>query len=444
MTNAKLKIAILSVVGAFVLSSSNQSTAQEQVSVDDIFLPGIQLGAGARALSMGGAYSSLGGDYSAAFWNPAALADIRRVEIYGSLSHLMRDNATTFGSFSTDHDASFTKINEVGIAYPLPTLRGSLVFGFGYHRLKSYDDNFAFQWFNNTPGDSVTQAWRGNGTGGLNAWVLSGAVDVSPNMSLGVGLNFWTGGQDFEDTFRERDSEDVYSFDAFTHENTLNTDITGVNLKAGGLIRMGRMMRLGFSLATPTTFKVEEQWSERDELLLDDGVLEDSLETGTFDYKIQSPWTFSAGASLSLLNFVFSGDVEYNDWSQIEYKSEPPVFPLTETEANRLIRDNYRATLRTRLGAEFTLPLTGVSFRAGYFRDPSIRQDRDLDEDKQFLSAGVGFLVDKQVKLDVAFVHGFWKSFDSELEVPGGETDVLEHVENIKVNRVFVTLAYRL
>ncbi|MCG8605921.1 outer membrane protein transport protein, partial [bacterium] len=435
MARSKLIKIVFLFVSAFVFGLSNQVASQEQVSVDDIFLPGIQLGAGARALSMGGAYSSLGSDYSAAFWNPAALADIRRVEIYGSLSHLMRDNATNFGALSTDHDASFTQINEIGLAYPVPTVRGSLVFGFGYHRLKSYDENFAFQWFNDTPDDSVTQAWRENGTGSLNAWVLSGAVDVSPNMSLGVGLNFWTGGQDFEDTFRERDSENIYSFDAFTHENTLNTDITGVNLKAGGLIRMGRMMRLGFSVATPTTFTVEEKWSERDELVWDDGALEDSLETGTFEYKVQSPWTFSAGASLSLLNFVFSGDVEYNDWSQIQYKSEPPVFPLTEIEANRLIRDNYRATLRTRLGAEFTLPLTGISFRTGYFRDPSIRQDRDLNEDKQFLSAGVGFLVDKQVKLDVAFVHGFWKSYNSELDVPGGDTDVLEHVENIKVNR---------
>ena len=394
---------------------------------------------------------SLGGDYSAAFWNPAALADIRRVEVFGSLSHFMRENTVEFGPLAKEDDASFTKLNEFGLAYPVPTLQGSLVFGFGYHRVKSFDTNFAFQWFNDTADDSVTQAWRDNGSGNLSAWVLSGAVDVSPNMSLGIGLNFWTGGEDFEATFREQDRDDIFTFDRFTTENTLNTDISGFNVKAGGLFRMGRLMRLGLAVSTPITFKVEESWSSSEETLFDDSTFEDFVDEGVFDYKIRSPWTFSAGGSVDLLNFVFSGDLEYNDWSQIEYISEPPFDdpdlpgePLSVTKANRLIEDNYRATLRTRLGAEFTLPLTGISFRAGYFRDPSIRQDRDTDEDKQFLSAGVGFLVDKQVKLDLAFVHGFWKNFNSELEVPGGETDIFEYVEDIKVNKVFVTLAFRL
>lgn len=439
MTSTKGKIAVLFLLVVALFSSTPDGVAQEE-----IFLPGIQLGTGARALAMGGAYISLGGDYSAAFWNPAALADIRRVEVFGSLSHLRRENTVEVGQFAKEDDASFTKLNEFGLAYPVPTLQGSLVFGFGYHRVKSFDTNFAFQWFNDTPDDSVTQAWRDNGRGNLNAWVLSGAVDVSPNMSLGIGLNFWTGGEDFDATFREQDRDDIFTFDRFTTENTLNTDISGFNIKAGGLLRLSRQMRLGFAVSTPITFKVEESWSSSEETLFDDDTFEDSFDEGVFDYKIRSPWTFSAGGSIDLLNFVLSGDVEYNDWSQIEYQSEPPIGGFSETEANRLITDNYRATLRTRVGAEFTLPLTGLSFRAGYFRDPSILQNRDVNEDKQFLSAGLGFLVDKQVKLDVAFVHGFWKNFNSELEVPGGETDIFEYVEDIKVNKVFVTLAFRL
>ncbi|HEX9652552.1 MAG TPA: outer membrane protein transport protein, partial [bacterium] len=167
-------------------------------------------------------------------------------------------------------------------------------------------------------------------------------------------------------------------------------------------------------------------------------------DEGVFEYRIRSPWTFTGGASLSLLNFVFSGDVEYNDWSQVRYTSEPPFEGLSQNEANRLIRQNYRPTTRLRVGAEFGLPLTGVSVRAGYFRDPSIQQDRPSEEDKQFYSAGVGFLVDKQVKLDVTYVHGFWKSFNGELPVPGAISDITNHAEDIKVNKVFVTLAFRL
>ncbi|MCH7756428.1 hypothetical protein IH970_15080, partial [candidate division KSB1 bacterium] len=74
-----------------VICLSGSSPAQEE-----IFSLGMQLGTGARAIAMGGAYTSVGGDFSASFWNPAALADIRRVEFYGSLSHLMRQIQRNF------------------------------------------------------------------------------------------------------------------------------------------------------------------------------------------------------------------------------------------------------------------------------------------------------------------------------------------------------------
>jgi long-subunit fatty acid transport protein len=178
------------------------------------------------------------------------------------------------------------------------------------------------------------------------------------------------------------------------------------------------------------------------EKLLDDNLdlADESFDEGFFEYRIKSPWTFTGGASLNLLNFVFSGDIEYNDWTQIKYESEPPFADVTQTEANLSIRNNYRATTRIRLGGEFTLPLTGLSFRAGYFRDPSMFQGASSDEDKQFYSAGIGFLVDKQVRLDVTLVHGFWKNFNQDL--PG--TDATIDYEDIEVNKAFVSLAFRL
>lgn len=423
-------------VFALHLPLVNYSTAQEEV-----FSMGFQLGTGARALGMGGAFTAVGGDYSASFWNPAALAAVKRIEVFGSVSHLMRENTTEFSTLATEHDASFTKLKDFGLAYPVPTIRGSLVFSFGFNRIKSFDSNFAFQWFNSTEDDLVTQAWRDLQNGSLNAWILAGAVDVSRNLSVGLGINFWTGGDDFESTFRERDRDDIYTFETYTVENNLNSDITGANVKLGALYRLNNFIRFGATIATPTTFKVEEDWSFNEELTFDDGTSVDTLDAGFFEYKIRSPWTFTAGASINLLNFVLSGDVEYNDWSQIQYTTEPPIEGLSETEANRLIRDNYRPTTRIRLGAEFTLPLTGLSFRAGYSKDPSILQNRDPDEDKQFYTAGLGFLLNKQVKLDVAFVHGFWKSFNSGLPETN---DIGDNVEDIKVNKVFVSFAFRI
>ena len=423
------------------------SSAQDVFPPEEIFSFGMQLGTGARAIAMGGAYTSVGGDFSASFWNPAALAGIRRIEFYGSLSHLMRQNRVEFSDIPfnptiNENEENFTRFNDLGLAYPVPTQQGSLVFSFGYNRVKSYDSNFDFRAFNFSPDDSVDQAWKELETGSLNTWTAAGAMAVSPNMSVGIGLNFWTGGSDFQSTFREVDIDDIYAdFENFTRNDGLDTNISGFNVKIGGLIKLP-LLRLGATISTPITFKVKEDFFTSEKLLDDNlDLAEEFFDEGFFEYRIKSPWTFTGGASLNLLNFVFSGDLEYNDWTQIKYKSAHPFSGVTETEANLSIRDNYRATTLIRLGGEFTLPLTGLSFRAGYFRDPSIFKDVSSDEDKQFYSAGIGFLVDKQVRLDVTFVHGCWKNFKEGLP---GTDDINIYVEDIEVNKAFVSLAFRL
>lgn len=433
-------ILVLSIIALFVSSGVIFAQNNDVVLEDNIFTLGTQLGVGARALGMGGAYSYRGGDYSASFWNPAALTDIKRVEIYGSLGHMIRDNDSEFSGFATKDQATFTELDNLGLAYAVPTYRGSLVLSFGYNRVKSFDENSEFTWLNSTAGDSVVQAWREQDTGNLNAWILAGAVDVTKNMSVGLGLNFWTGRDNNEVIFRERDEPfDLYTLNQRDIESNIDSDISGFNAKLGAYYRLGGFMQLGAAIATPTTFRIKETSSRFESLTFDDGSVEDFSDDGFFEYKMRSPFTFSGSGSLNLLNMVVSGEAEYNDWTQSRYTTDPP-FEGNRAEANRLIEENYRATLRLRAGAEFTLPLTGFSFRAGYFRDPSIFEGASSDENKQFYTAGLGFLLDRQVKLDLAFVHGFWTNRN----VVRPETQDVQHlIEDITLNRVMMSLAFR-
>lgn len=439
--NRKTKILVgLVAIGLSALPSKRLS-AQENV-----FRLGMQLGVGARAIAMGGAYTSLGGDFSASWWNPATLRDIRRTEVYGSLSHLVRANDTSllnntsvFDPTGYNNEENYTKFNDLGVAYSVPTYQGSLVLAFGFNRMKSYDSNFDFRTYNNI--DETNQAWRENERGSLNAWTLAGGVDVSPNVSLGAALNFWSGGSDFESIFKDVDIDNIYFEDEISHQNTIDTELSGANLKGGVLFRMG-MVRLAGTLSTPVTYKVEENWSSQVDTLYDaDAGLDDIgiSDRGFWEYKVKSPYTFTGGASIKILNLTVSGDLEYNDWSQVQYKATLDEDD-SEVETNLLIKENYRETTRIHLGAEFELPLTGLSFRAGYFNDPSIYADASEDENKEFYSAGVGYLVDKQARLDVTYVRGTWQS-------PGfglpGSLDVDQYVEDITVNKVFVSLAFR-
>ncbi|RMD97200.1 MAG: hypothetical protein D6814_09935, partial [Calditrichaeota bacterium] len=108
-------------------------------------------------------------------------------------------------------------------------------------------------------------------------------------------------------------------------------------------------------------------------------------------------------------------------------------------EANEQLVEKYRFVQRVRLGAELTLPGTATQLRVGYFRDPSPLKQANVINDKEFFSAGVGLLLDKQVKLDVAYVHGKWQENNA-----GLNNFVTRLTEDITVNKVFATLSFRL
>ena len=424
----------LPLITLVILAMAGSGSAQE-----DIFKNGTEFGIGARAIGLGGAYVAAGDDYAASYWNPAALALIRRFEVSGGMTHLVRENDASFSGQLTNDQFTITRLKAIGFAYPVPTYRGSLVFSFGYNRIKEYDANFAFSTFNPLPEDSVQQGWREREEGSLNNWTIAGAVDLSPRLSAGVGVNIWTGKDTYQFTEKEEDNLDIYTFDRYRRDDLIESDVTGVNFTLGALYRVNNHMRLATTMSTPVTLTVNENWSTTEETTFDDFSVERAEDNGEFEYKIRSPFKFTVGGSMNMAGLLISGQLEFVDWTQIRYQSEPPIEGLTRAEANDQIVERYRMVRRLRLGAELTLPGSATQIRAGYFRDPlpfKWATDRD---DRIFYSIGVGLLLDKQVKLDVAYVLGKWEEVN-----PGLNNYVTRISESITQSKVFATLSFRL
>jgi len=452
------------------------ATAQEEV-----FQRGVELGIGSRALGMGGAYIGVADDYSASFWNPAGLTQIRRLEGFGTLTYAQNKNEAdlisvrTFDKqqqgrlynlrtgFNTDDDLTSTRVNSIGLAYPVPTYQGSLVFSLGYHRIKPFEASLNFgELQNDTPLDSVTQRWSELEEGSLNNWVFAGAVEIAPSFSLGAALNVWSGTDDYHLSFIESDDFiaagvplDLYTFDKFRIDNTLTSSFSGYNLKVGGLYRPISNFRLGFTIGSPVTYTVKDEWRENDRTTFDDNTVEEGTDSGSFEYKIRSPFSFGAGASLNVANLLLAGSIDNNDWSQVRYLTEPPFEGTSKIEANERLAREYRNTLRYRLGAELTLPIIDLQVRGGYFIDPTIIKGLPKDADREFFTAGVGIFLDKQVRLDVAVLSGKWTDYKSELTDFGDpddgtdsdnrkiDTDILKISEKITLNKIVASLAFR-
>ncbi len=418
------------------------SGSDHAYSQSEVFFLGHQFGVGARAMSMGSAFTAVADDYTATYWNPAGLAQIRRMEFLGSMSHLKSKNEASGANTMEIDETSATKINAIGFVMPIPTYRGSLVFALGYNRVRSFDSGFMFE--NSFYGDTdstYNQIYTEIESGGLSNWTFSGAMEVSPNFSLGASFNLWRGNDDYQWYDEFNSDENLYYFDSKT-DLDINTKYSAVNFKLGALYRLGFLGRMAATLSTPVKLTSKEDWQKNVHYFDDSGdpeyadYHEYEEDSGNWDYKIEAPFTFSAGAALTFFpNLIVAGDVEYTDWSQLKYKSEPPSGGLSES--NRYFKKNYRATTQLRVGAEFTVPLLNLQLRAGLLNKPSPLRDLGDNTDRRFLTAGVGVLLDKQVKLDVAYLRGWWKdeSYLSE-EVPA-------LIEKISVNKILATVAFR-
>ncbi|OQX85808.1 MAG: hypothetical protein B6D63_01480 [Candidatus Latescibacteria bacterium 4484_7] len=88
-------------------------------------------GTGARPFSMGGAYTAISDDAFALLYNPAGLAQVRRIELSIGMHQLKNDITNKFLGYSAENTCSSTSIGHIALIYPYPTYRGGLALGFG-------------------------------------------------------------------------------------------------------------------------------------------------------------------------------------------------------------------------------------------------------------------------------------------------------------------------
>jgi long-subunit fatty acid transport protein len=181
--NYLLTMIVLVTAGAY-------RTGAQEIVTDNNIVPG------ARALGMGGAQIAGANDITAAFSNPAALARINEFNFNLGLARFERKiesnlASSGFNAKGVADDDNFT-LGSIGIAYPVPTIQGSLVFGLAYNRVKNFNGSFYQSGFNESAFVLDNDIWGGFQTeeiiedGGMGVVTFAGAVDVSPNISLGL------------------------------------------------------------------------------------------------------------------------------------------------------------------------------------------------------------------------------------------------------------------
>ena len=400
----------------------------EEIAVGNTF------GLGARAMGMGGAFVSIADDFTTLYWNPAGLAQIRKFELFTSFSHNETDAETQFSQArqATVADRSKTRPNSIGLVYPLYTTRGGMAIAIGYNRPQNFDSRIVVQGID--PSDDPVFGGldvdeSNSYKGGIGIWSLGTGVYVSENIILGGALDYWYGKSLNELDSYAADANGIdIEIDRLEFLDTVDREYSGLGGRIGALVHLGEQVTLGFTTVFPMNLEIYEFWSQGTIVSFDDGARESDVTEGDIEYNIERPFEFNAGIGVKLLDkrLTLGTDIQFSDWTQTVYNPIP-----AEDISRDFFEELYDSTIQIRAGAEYHVSEIDTRFRAGYVHDPIPFQGKDIENDRNFLTLGVGKIFDQAIKIDAAYMRGTWEQSDGSL------------TEKTTDHRIFVSAAYR-
>ena len=409
-------------------------------------------GLGVRAMGLGGAFVAVADDFSASYWNPAGLAQIKDRKLDVTFFRKSHVNKSTFNETRESVGLSNTGFSSMGFVYPYPVYQGSLVFAIGFNQIVDMDWGLRQTGFDNL--DSLQTRHYFQHEGQLTLSSISAAVDVSPFISFGGTLGF-VGGEDRHfNEFFYLDVNDKYTYKNLRGEDTFLDDYEGArSLRLGALIRLPRetpRLRIGATVQSSIGQEVRYQFRGNPQGYTSIEYDSDDLETlekvslrGRYEIKL--PLQYAIGASyFPIQGLLLSAGLSVSEWSQSDYvccdEQQEPL--RAETKFDR----QYRDIVRHHFGVEWEVPEIALDLRAGYYTDPlpfvgpytSSDPPIDIKRDRRFITVGAGLLLDQVVQLDIGWIKG--SSEQVEVMVDSGNKNVLGQ-ETI-VTRIFFNIGY--
>jgi len=421
------------------------------------------IGAGARAAGMGGAFTALADDASAASFNPAGLALLIRPEVSAVFAarRLERSDRDVVGLDPgnpvrySDTRVSFSTgdVNFASFTVPVEAWRRNLCLQLSYHRVIDLEQ-VSDRRFSGTPaaGQPVEVRQRIDQHGDIHALSVAAAYQLTPRMSLGTSLNRWRGQWDFASLNELRASGEatgaVLSY-------SQDTAIEGWSWNFGVLLRYPRL-DVGFVYRTPYDATLTYKARVRGSFL-------PAAEPPREALSLHWPSSWTAGVAFKPTEtWRITADYYRYYWSKMDIRGveieredgtkrvgSVNFFDLhPSTETGTLDAGNWH------LGSELTLfaGRTPFQLRVGYFQDQqpqglvAVERGRQLDEG---FSGGVGvklgpFAVDlayqrlKSARRQVQFIDP--RIVVTEEPLPG---QIALARRTVREHRLFLSLLYQ-
>jgi long-subunit fatty acid transport protein len=375
---------------------------------------------------MGGAFIGVADDATAASWNPAGLIQLEKPEVSAVYSYFDRRQTYTSPShpeIATTNAMDTQGLNYASIVYPFVWLNRNMVISLNYQRLFEMDKNIAFK-FNRFSGlvdnNLVEVNVSFDQSGYLYTLSPAMAVQLTPELYLGVTLNSWRKYSDYENgwdnTYREVGTATVSGIPRITNVlQTQDISFEGHNAHIGFMWLITDSLTLGGVYKAPFDGHV---W--RKSFFVQDTVWPTIPFTqsgtpvlNTEELTMKMPASYGLGLAYRHSDkLTVALDAYTTDWEE---------FVIVDSVGNRSNPiDNSSETLKNttqlRLGTEylFIRDKYVVPVRAGLFYDPE-PGTAHINEFYGF-SLGTGYSRGRVV-LDMSYQ--FRITNDSSSDIPG-------------------------
>ena len=438
------------------------------------------LGPDARALGMGNTFVAISDNASATYFNPAGLALIKNSLLAAGFNFANFNNDVSFLGNESSSKSNGTTFNQASIVLPFPTKRGSMAVCIVYNQSKHLSGIVEFNGFNSGPTSKIQSLLdtdvpfdlyltdelnntpiNGNlnqsgtilNTGSINNWDFSGAIEVAKNTFIGGSFTIHTGNFESNNDYYEDDTKNIYQdvtavgepqttdFRTFNFKNLLRWDIGGWSGKLGMMYQWESFMRLGLTVQFPKIYTIEENFDVNGSSEFGTGqkyFLDTYKYSDQVKYDIQSPYEFTGGVAFNLVYLIITGQASIIDYTQMEFKNPEGIDQTFFSDQNNLIKQSMRVAYNGNIGAELTLPLLPIKFRAGAIYQQSPFEADDPEFDRKYLTAGVGFNFEGVFGIDLAYAYGWWKDIGDNYDA-----EVSRTYQDIKQQTVMLTTTFR-
>jgi long-subunit fatty acid transport protein len=360
------------------------------------------VGSGARAMGQANAFIAVADDATAASWNPGGLTQLERPEFSFALEWLQRRDSTNLNPTTLDK-IELQDVNYASLVLPFYLTR-HMVFSLNYLKQFRFDRNLSL------PLSNGAVDYRFQQEGEFTALSPAFAVDVTPQLALGLTVNFWHDSLTHASNFEKRETT-AGMLNFFGQPVSLNSiernhfEVEeGYSLVLGGIYRLNQAWSFGAVIKPGYQLDLDHERTGT-VTLSGSGFNSTQAINEQGDAELEFPWIVGIGTAWRPNDpLTISMDVTWTDWSKYIYTENGlESNPIKSTPPGTSIEKN-QDTYTLRLGCEYILILKDYLFplRGGVGYDPAPSVNHD---DYYTINLGVGIQIKERVNLDLGWEY---------------------------------------